>query len=340
MMKRHGSMNILFDALIRAYFNHGKYNIMDVSFGQTNTTKILEIDGHKYIMRIYNKYTKSIEGIELESEVTTALDKHVNLFKVPVFRRTLNNAKYIELEEGSLGGITTFLQGDVPQLMSAEQAREFGRLVGGFSDRVRELSVDKDTYRGTTFTKMYGIHPLATSQSIRSFLEKPPFPISRKLLTFYRNIIDAIEGSGQTLEELPHQFVHHDLLIYNLLAQNNKVTGVLDFDFISWDVAFMECTISLNHLIHESKGSFEMIESFLTGYSAERKHSSHEIEHLMLLTQIYYISVLHFYIGQHYAGVSVEHNFMFLLQQLERNVKWLHQNGYQLQTLLYEHLVH
>lgn len=35
MMKRHGSMNILFDALIRAYFNHGKYNIMDVPFGQT-----------------------------------------------------------------------------------------------------------------------------------------------------------------------------------------------------------------------------------------------------------------------------------------------------------------
>ncbi|MDR6726740.1 Ser/Thr protein kinase RdoA (MazF antagonist) [Paenibacillus amylolyticus] len=333
-------MNTPFETLICAYFNHVEYNITDVPFGQTNTTKILEIDGHQYIMRIYNKYTKSIEGIELESEITTTLDNNVDMFEVPIFLRTLNNAKYIELEEGSLGAVTTFLQGAVPQIMSAEQAREFGRLVGGFSARVREFSVDNHIYRGTSFTKMYDIHPLATSQSIRSFLENPPFPISRKLLAFYRDMIEAVEGSGQTLEVLPHQFVHHDLLIYNLLAQNNKVTGVLDFDFISWDVAFMECTISLNHLIHESEGSFEMIESFLTGYSSERKHSSQEIEHLMLLTQIYYISVLHFYIGQHYAGITVEHNFIFILQQLERNIQWLHQNEYQLQTLLYEHLVH
>ncbi|MCG7379083.1 phosphotransferase [Paenibacillus sp. ACRSA] len=333
-------MNTPFETLICAYFNHVEYNITDVPYGQTNTTKILEIDGHKYIMRIYNKYTKSIEGIELESEITTTLDSNVDLFEVPIFLRTLTNEKYIELEEGSLGAVTTFLQGDVPQLMSAEQAREFGRLVGGFSARVREFSVDKDIYRGTSFTKMYDIHPLATSQSIRSFVENPPFPLSPKLLAFYRDIIEAVEGSGQTLEVLPHQFVHHDLLIYNLLAQNNKVTGVLDFDFISWDVAFMECMISLNHLIHESEGSFEMIESFLKGYSSERKHSSQEIEHLMLLTQIYYISVLHFYIGQHYAGITVEHNFIFILQQLERNVQWLHQNEYQLQTLLYEHLVH
>ncbi|WP_186323500.1 phosphotransferase enzyme family protein [Paenibacillus xylanexedens] len=333
-------MNILFDTLIRAYFNHGEYNITDVPFGQTNTTKILEIDGHKYIMRIYNKYTKSIEGIELESEITTTLDSNVDLFEVPIFLRTLTNEKYIELEEGSLGAVTTFLQGDVPQLFSEEQAREYGRLVGGFSDRFREFSLDNHIYGGTSFTKMYDIHPLATSQSIRSFVENPPFPLSRRLLAFYSDLIGAVEGSGQTLEVLPHQFVHHDLLIYNLLAQNNKVTGVLDFDFISWDVAFMECTISLNHLIHESEGSFEMIESFLKGYSSERKHSSQEIEHLMLLTQIYYISVLHFYIGQHYAGTTVEHNFIFILQQLERNVQWLHQNEYQLQTLLYEHLVH
>ncbi|MEK3885647.1 phosphotransferase [Paenibacillus sp. PL2-23] len=64
------------------------------------------------------------------------------------------------------------------------------------------------------------------------------------------------------LEKLPKQLVHHDLLVFNLLAHENKIKGVLDFDFISLDVSFMEFAICLNHVLQMSNGSLEMAEAY------------------------------------------------------------------------------
>ncbi|WP_372631568.1 phosphotransferase [Cohnella sp.] len=125
------------------------------------------------------------------------------------------------------------------------------------------------------------------------------------------------------LEKLPKQFVHHDLLVFNLLAHENKIKGVLDFDFISLDVSFMEFAICLNHVLQMSNGSLEMAEAYIRGYAKYRKGSSEEITYLQLLTQIYHIAVLHIYIGQHYSGVNVEQNFNYILNQFKTRNDWL-----------------
>jgi len=88
------------------------------------------------------------------------------------------------------------------------------------------------------------------------------------------------------------------------LAQDNKISGVLDFDFISLDVSFMEFAICLNHVLQMTNGSLEMAETFIKGYAEYRKSSSQEFTHLQLLTQIYHIALLHIYIGQHHSGES------------------------------------
>ncbi|WP_461671258.1 phosphotransferase, partial [Mycobacterium tuberculosis] len=147
-------------------------------------------------------------------------------------------------------------------------------------------------------------------------------------------MILLIENSIHLLEKLPKQFVHHDLLVFNLLAHENKIKGVLDFDFISLDVSFIEFAICLNHVLQMSNGSLEMAEAYIKGYSKYRKGSSEEITYLQLLTQIYHIAVLHIYIGQHYSGVDVEQHFNFILDQFKTRNEWLTDFNTPLQRLL------
>ncbi len=339
MMKRRDSMNCKFDEIIGHYFRNAEYTLEAVPFGLTNTTKVIEINKQRFIIRIYNSHIKTIDGLELESQVTAFLHKAQALFEVPIFLPTCNGKDYVVMRDGSLAAMTTFLEGKLPQLSDIDKAEKFGRLVGEFSFRMSEFPMKKDAYTGISFNKLYNIHPLANRDSVKSFFANFPFETTSERCTFYQTMITEIDHSHLDLEVLPQQLVHHDVLIYNLLSESGEITGVLDFDFMGMDAAFMELTISLNHIIQESSGSLDLIAAFLQGYGNARKHSSIEFGYLRLLTQVYFVAVLHFYIGQHYAGAAIESPFTFMMDQFERNISWLAEHDVQIQQLLHKYVM-
>ena len=46
------------------------YSVEPVPFGLTNLTKIIKVNGDKYVARIYDRHTKDVSSIELESKIT------------------------------------------------------------------------------------------------------------------------------------------------------------------------------------------------------------------------------------------------------------------------------
>lgn len=330
------------EGLIQYYFEDAPdYSAESVPFGLTNLTKIININERKYVTRIYNPFTKSIPSIELESKITSYLSQQNLSFQVPVFIRTMSGDDYVRFPDGILGAMVSFLNGHAPDLTEVHHAEEFGRIVGEITSALGkyEDSEGSLTYYGISFSNMYRIHPLADMSSVKSFFEEPPFHIARGDVAFYSKMILSVENSIDLLEKLPKQFVHHDLLVFNLLAHENKIKGVLDFDFISLDVSFMEFAICLNHVLQMSNGSLEMAEAYIKGYAKYRKGSLEEITCLQLLTQIYHIAVLHIYIGQHYSGVNVERNFNYILNQFKTRNDWLTDYNTPLQRLLESYLL-
>jgi homoserine kinase type II len=169
----------------------------------------------------------------------------------------------------------------------------------------------------------YHLHPLANHPTIQAFVADPPFLIPDDKLSYYKAMLSTVEDQKGLLSALPKQFVHHDVLIFNLLSEEEAITGVLDFDFISWDVALFEFAISLNHVLQMSGGSLEMAKAFIEGYSEYRQCSPVQIQQLQLFTRIYHIALLHIYIGQHYAGKKVEDPFNYILDQFKLRDEWL-----------------
>ncbi|NIK77796.1 Ser/Thr protein kinase RdoA (MazF antagonist) [Paenibacillus castaneae] len=329
------------DELIRHYFkDHPSYEMEPVPFGLTNLTKLIRINEEKYIARIYNPHTKSEQSIRLESNITSFLSQMNLSFKVPVFLQTLTGEEYIEFADGTFGALIAFLEGSVPELTTLQHAADFGRVVGEISAALDQYNTDRLEYRGISFLDIYALHPLASVENVKSFMEQPPFHIPEANLKFYREMILLVNQSINQLKELPFQLVHHDLLIFNLLAKDNQIGAVLDFDFTSIDVSFMELAISLNHVLQMADGNLVMTEAFIKGYGAYRKGSSQEIKQLQLLTQVYHLAILHIYIGQHYAGgQEVEQNFNYILNQFFDRNEWLNQNQSTMQQLLESYIL-
>lgn len=322
-------MQARIEEMIHYYFEdeHLNYDIDSVPFGLTNLTKIVRIHDEQYVARIYNRYTKDILGIRLEAYLTSFLSNSKLSFEVPVFLRTLAGGDFVQFADGALGAMVTFLGGNVPELSSIQQAAEFGRVVGELSSALEKCDSGALGCLGKSFADIYGLHPLADAHAVKSFMDGSPFPIAENQLSFYHEMVSIVENSIPLLEELPQQFVHHDVLIFNLLAQGNHIRGVLDFDFASRDISFMEFAICLNHVLQMSNGSRAMLEAFIKGYADFRKGTAQEIGHLQLLTQIYHIAVLHIYVGQHYSGVDIEQNFNYMLNQFRTRNDWLNEHG-------------
>ncbi|UKS28533.1 phosphotransferase [Paenibacillus sp. HWE-109] len=309
-----------------------------VPFGLTNLTKILTINGQKYVSRIYNRHTKNIESIKFEATITSYLSKQNLSFVVPVFLNTNAGKQYVHLSDGTLGAIVSFVEGTVPELSNIQQAEEFGRVVGEITSVLSQYEAELK-YEGITFSRIYDLNPLADYHAVVTFFESPPIEIPETAITFYKEMVSTLEQNKHELLELPKQLVHHDFLIYNLLAKDNRIHGVLDFDFTSIDFSFMEFTISLNHVIQLTNGSWDLTEAFIRGYSRFRKSTSREINQLQLLTQIYHIAVLHIYIGLYYSGKNIEQNFNYILIQFLNRNDWLNKHQSSINQLLEKYLL-
>lgn len=234
--------------VIKHYFNKTDYYIEPVPFGLTNITNIVTIDNQKYIVRIYNRYTKNVESIQFEAQITSYLNENAFSFKVPDFLNTFTGEPYVQLSDGSLCSIISFIEGSTPAISNIQQAVEFGSIVGEVSCLLSKFGTSL-SFKGIPFTDIYGLHPLANYDEITAFIKNPPFEIPLNFLEFYKKKVTIVEKSIHTLFDMQRQLVHHDLLIYNLLSTENIIQGVLDFDFTSLDVGFMEFTISLNHIL-------------------------------------------------------------------------------------------
>ena len=329
-----------FESFIRRYAAESSdVRFEPVPYGLTNITTIVVIDGKKYVARIYNPHIKSIAGIELESRIASYLNKEKLSFQVPQFVRTHTNEEIVKLPDGRLGAVVTFLEGSPPRLETAEQAEAFGHVVGEFSSALNGYDSGDSGEAGTSFLDYDRLHPLGNRGAVEVFMERTPFVLEESEKVFFIEMLKAVERNKVDLNELPRQLVHHDLLVYNLLAEDERISGLLDFDFLSVDIGFMEFAISLNHVLQMSEGSLDMAEAFVHGYAGCRKGTSEEIGSLQLLTQIYHIAVLHIYIGQHLAGAVIEPQFRYILRQFRTRNDWFTAHGATLKTLLEHYLL-
>lgn len=124
------------------------------------------------------------------------------------------------------------------------------------------------------------IHPLITNP-----LEVPQFlnletSQHQQLVQIFQEVIEIAPNLYKTL---PLQTTHADYLSPNVLIQNNRVIGIIDFEFATYDLRLFDFVAALDHFsrIGNEIPALERIEAFIKGYKKYNSLSNVEIEALI-----------------------------------------------------------
>lgn len=332
-------MEHLFQELLQHYFHSPVDSTETVPFGMTNDSRIVVMNQKKYVARIYNRHTKNEERLRFEVELTAYLERCSLSFDVPGFVPSKDDARYVILSDGSLGSLTRFIEGEVPDLSRISDVLSYGRTVGEISYAFQQFesnSVDA-VCSAIAFHDFYSLHSLSDQTKINEFLACPPFEIEAKQIAVLQGYYESGFHHAAELNVLPKQMVHHDILVFNLLIdpQSREMSGVLDFDFAAMDIRIWELSICLNHLLQHEDQTLTKVEIFIDEYRKYMRLTRAEIEWIPCMMQLYYVSLLSIYIGQHFAGRNIAPYFYLMLKQLLIRREWLERNQHKFAELLY-----
>lgn len=332
-------MEHLFQELLKHYFQGPVHSVETVPFGMTNDSRIVVMNQKKYVARIYNRHTKNEERLRFEVQLIAYLEHCSLSFDVPCFVPSKDDAKYVVLSDGSLGSLTRFIEGVVPDLSCMSDVLSYGRTVGEISYALQQFELNSVDVvcPEIAFHEVYNLHSLANQTNIYEFLTCPPFEIDAEQIAVLQGYYESGLNHAAELNVLPKQMVHHDILVFNLLLdpQSREMSGVLDFDFAAMDLRIWELSICLNHLLQQEDQTLTKVELFLDEYRKYMRLTRAEIQWIPYIMELYYVSLLSIYIGQHLAGRNIASYFHLMLKQLLIRSEWMERNQHELTELLY-----
>ena len=241
--------------------------------GIENTNYVIIANKKKYILTIFEKRVKE-QDLPFFCELISLLNK--SGFKCPLPLLNLENSPISTFKRKKLT-ILTFISGKSKENLSNENCEDIG----------------KEAAKLHLLTSNFKIHRknALSIESWRNMFEN----IKDKCIKIHKDLPNLIEANLKDIEQnwpsnLPSGIIHADLFKDNIIFENNKVSGIIDFTFSCNDFYALEIAICFNALCFDgvkSNLSFNVTKAkkFIDGYSSIRKLSDQERNSIKILSQ-------------------------------------------------------
>ena len=241
--------------------------------GIENTNYVIIANKKKYILTIFEKRVKE-QDLPFFCELISLLNK--SGFKCPLPLLNLENNPISTFKRKKLT-ILTFISGKSKENLSNENCEDIG----------------KEAAKLHLLTSNFKIHRknALSIESWRNMFEN----IKDKCIKIHKDLPKLIEANLKDIEKnwpsnLPSGIIHADLFKDNIIFENNKVSGIIDFTFSCNDFYALEIAICFNALCFDgvkSNLSFNVTKAkkFIDGYSSMRKLSDQERNSIKILSQ-------------------------------------------------------
>jgi homoserine kinase type II len=241
--------------------------------GIENTNYVIIANKKKYILTIFEKRVKE-QDLPFFCELISLLNK--SGFKCPLPLLNLENSPISTFKRKKLT-ILTFISGKSKENLSNENCEDIG----------------KEAAKLHLLTSNFKIHRknALSIKSWRNMFEN----IKDKCIKIHKDLPNLIEANLKDIEKnwpsnLPSGIIHADLFKDNIIFENNKVSGIIDFTFSCNDFYALEIAICFNALCFDgvkSNLSFNVTKAkkFIDGYSSIRKLSNQERNSIKILSQ-------------------------------------------------------
>ncbi|WP_088105488.1 phosphotransferase [Halalkalibacter urbisdiaboli] len=298
------------DDILGHYFTQTTWSVFFGPSGYNNTTRYVNVGMNTYLLRVYETHNDEAK-VKFEHEVLSKLNKFAKpYFQIPVPLFTLNGeTTYVRTKDtNKIACVYTFIEGKNPLLQNESLLISYGQQVGHLVGLLKDTLIEqpcsyKPYYEIGEAYKHYSI------DSVINWCTDPPstfITIEDELKWIAEQFLN-LQHSLSQLKSLPHQLIHGDINASNSLAESNRITAFLDFEFATYDLRAMEPAVCLAELFVDVKGiDMEKAKAFISGFSSVVTLSNAEIEAIPLLIQLRRLDVFVHFLNQYCEGVNNE----------------------------------
>ncbi|RED54704.1 phosphotransferase [Cohnella lupini] len=297
-----------FDQVLSHYFSGGNWVVAKGQSGWNNTTRFIEAEGRKWVLRIYETH-KDMAKIRYEHELLLALNEKSLPFLIPVPVRSRNGGTIVKLEDGTerLACLFHHIEGERPEMGNRDIAYLFGIASGQLSRALDGLSLEGQPMY-PPYYEMDSAHPLCAPEDVAKFCYSPPetFQSDAAALRLIGESIERFRGYLPQFKTLPHQLIHGDINHSNSLVEagnKRRLAAILDFEFCTWDLRAMEIAVLISGFLNE-EGAMVNVDRFLNGVGEQLRLDRSEAEAIPLLVQLRILDVFLHFLGRYWDGVD------------------------------------
>lgn len=269
--------------------------IENLESGMNNTTRIISSGDKRYVLRIYNNH-KDTDIVRLEQEILSELQQEELPFLVPVPLRNKRGETISIAPDGTLSALFHYIDGERPSSANLAHVYALGVTAAKLS---RALAAIRPT-RKAQYSPYYRLEETYAPMDGKIFLAMAERSAE---LTARKVSFEALQAEREQLaeacaefEQWPMQWIHGDLVFNNTVSQDDRIIGVLDFEFATMDVRAMELAVIVVDLIKPNDVALhEKVKLLLNGYQDTNPLTGRELKILPLLMKLRLLDVaLHF----------------------------------------------
>jgi Ser/Thr protein kinase RdoA (MazF antagonist) len=301
--------------------------------------------GERRLLRIYNNGFDT-QRVKFEHTVLQKLQEMQGpeffSFQVPNFLTAINYKEggfgselptMVQLSNGSQACMCTLIPGQLPKLSCA---RDIGRACGELNTALARLTphISPSLCNCAPYADMYKVHHAITPENFLETMQSSAFDHVRKTATrMTQETLDICERCQTKYKtSLPTQLIHGDLHYDNVLVdkEQEKVTGLLDFEFCSFDWRALEMAISLSKYAGEEPDAMPYFDDFIDGYSETGVLTLEEARAIPDLINLRILSNVVYFCGRAVAGEDDISSLTTRIANYEKRVNWIKEHGDQI----------
>lgn len=291
------SINDYLEAAVQRYSWRGAIRMEEAAAsGMNNTTRIISCGEQKYVLRLYNNHGDA-NTVRLEHEMLKALSPAKLEFRIPEPVPNAAGDTVTVLPDGKLACLFGYIEGERPTLANSAHVRALGTAAGQLSRAFNGVNL--------SITPEYS--PYYELGDTYATMDKPSFLGLAKGEPMLRELAEQFGYLQAEREELlkacvqvaalPRQWIHGDICFGNALSIGDRISAILDFEFVTVDSRAMELAVLMVDLLKRdaAAGSAAMLESAARAFQESVELTAEERKLLPALMKLRLLDVtLHF----------------------------------------------
>ncbi|MEL6460936.1 MAG: phosphotransferase [Cyanobacteria bacterium J06621_15] len=258
--------------------------VQSTNQGTVNKTFFVETYNHKdkFVFKLYDNSTTT-EQIKYEHSLLTFLQSCDLSFNVPAPIPIDSGETLLITNQNNSSlkfSLQKYISGQPANRQNLNHIFVAGQALGELHRALISFDSQGNLAKLPRWGELNKIHPL-----IKNPLEVPQLlnlekPQQQRLIKILREVIEI---APNLYENLQLQITHADYLCPNVLIKDNRVNGVIDFEFATYDLRLLDFIAALDHFsrIGNETPVWERIEAFIKGYKKYNSLSNSEIEALI-----------------------------------------------------------